>query len=227
LDKTTQQHNHNNHNNHNNRRTSMAQKIARTSSGAMPALSETAFRNVIENNDDLAKFACEVLAALPAAKQMELGHNVVKSNKMHGLISVMLENSEGAYSEASAKKMLAAIDDANILRNPFVLKRQFDALQVQRHYYSNDQLPNDKVFTFSGYHAFKYHTEKVDGYNVKFWKYNGSQQAVQKVKAFCIEELQVGERYIKTLGNEFYCAFIPKDFPLSVLETGAIEVDNE
>lgn len=215
------------HNQPHNHHKSMAQKRASTGSGAMPTLSDSAIKSLLQSNDDLAKVACETLSDFTAAKQMELGYNVVKGHKMQKLVSVLLENSNGNDNESSAKKITSAIDDAKILRNPFVLKRQFDSLQVQRHYYSNDQLPNDRVFKYVGHSAFAHYTEQIDGHTIKYWKYNGSPQAIQHVKKYCLEELKVGQQFMKSFGNEFYCAFVQKNFPLSMLEEDAVDVDDD
>jgi hypothetical protein len=205
----------------------MAQKRASTGSGAMPTLSDSALASLLQSNDDLAKVACETIADFAASKQMKLGYNVVKASKVQNLVSVLLENSNGIDNESSAKKITLAIDDAGILRNPFVLKRQFDSLKVQRHFYSSDALPNDHVFKYAGHSAFSHYTEQMDGHTVKYWKYNGSPQAIQHVKKHCLEQLNVGEQFMKSFGNEFYCAFVQKDFPISMLDEDAVDVDDD
>ena len=192
-----------------------------------PTLSTEALKSLLRSNEDLQLVASEVLAENSPVKQMELGYNVVKASKMQKLVSVILENSSGNDNESSAKKITSAIDDAGILRNPFVLKRQFDSLKVQRHYYSNDALPNDHVFKYVGHTAFAHYTEEIDGHTVKYWKYNGSPQAIQHVKKHCLEQLKVGEQFMKSFGNEFYCAFVQEDFPLSMLKEDAVDVDDD
>ena len=204
----------------------MAHKRAATGSGGIPALSENAFKSVIQSNDDLAKLAAHTLSELPPAKQMELGYIVSDAKKVHTLVSVLLENSNNE-SESSVKKVLSAIDDAGIVRNPVVLKRQFDSLKVERHFYNNDTIPNDRVFKYMGHTPFSSYTEQIEGHNVKFFKYNGSPLAIESVKKFLLEDLKVQERYIKSFGNELYCAFITQDFPLAMMESAAVDIDDD
>ena len=201
-------------------------KRVSTEAGPVPVLKEAALVSLLDSNTALATAGLHHFAKKTAKEQVELGFHVISCKDMQNLVTLMLDKHQQSQN-SYAVRVSSALSRAKIVLPPAAIKNQFVAHKVQSHIYHQQQLPHDKVFEPTGYRIFSFYKDTVEGHSVTFYKFHGSGDAIQHVKAYCIDTMNVSEKFVRVMGNDFHCAFIQADFPLDQLAEETIEVEED